>query len=224
MREPADRLIRAIGYEFHNSGLIDVALTHRSAGSINNERYEFLGDAILGFIIADELFNTFPEANEGELSRLRAGLVKRDSLAEIARELELGKYLNLGPGELRSGGQSRSSILADAVEALIASVYLDSGYDEARQLILRLFNQKLSNLSINSQLKDPKTRLQEFLQAKKMQLPKYSIITTTGVQHKRTFTVCCQISELNLETLGTGSSRRNAEQSAAEMLLESIEK
>ena len=142
MREPTARLSKLIGYQFENQQLVDTALTHRSAGSVNNERLEFLGDAILGFIIADELYHRFPEANEGQLSRLRSNLVKGDSLAQIGKELDLGKYLRLGSGELRSGGQSRSSILADALEALFAAVYLDGGYREARQVVLDLFQQK----------------------------------------------------------------------------------
>lgn len=222
MREPAERLTRVIDYVFSDTGLIETALTHRSAGSDNNERFEFLGDAILGFVIADELYNQFPQANEGELSRLRARLVKRDSLAKIARRVELGKYLSLGAGELRSGGHSRSSILADAVEALIAAVYLDGGYSEARRIILGLFTQELASLNDASQGKDPKTRLQELLQSRKLKLPDYTITEVSGEQHDQHFIVRCQVQELALETNGSGSSRRKAEQEAASMLLEKI--
>jgi ribonuclease-3 len=204
-------------------GLAETALTHRSAGSSNNERLEFLGDAILGFVIADYLYANFPDADEGELSRLRAGLVKGDSLAQIAKQLDLGQYLNLGAGELRSGGHSRGSILADAVEALFAAVYLDGGYLEARRVILELFEDKLSRLSKKSQQKDPKTRLQELLQSRKNPLPTYTIISITGEQHEQCFTVTCRVDELNIITEGTGSSRRKAEQDAASRFLRRIE-
>lgn len=223
MREPVQRLCRAIGYEFSNLGLAETALTHRSAGSGNNERLEFLGDAILGFVIADFLYKHYGDADEGELSRLRAALVKGDSLAEIAKTLELGKYLNLGPGELRSGGHSRASILADAVEALIAAVYLDGGYPAAREMILQLFDKKLTRLSKKSQQKDPKTRLQELLQSRKITLPVYTILSITGEQHEQCFRVSCRVEELNLETEGVGSSRRKAEQSAANLFLRQLE-
>lgn len=223
MREPVERLCRSIGYEFSNLGLAETALTHRSAGSNNNERLEFLGDAILGFVIADYLFTNYPDADEGQLSRLRAGLVKGDSLAQIARKLDLGKFLNLGTGELRSGGHSRGSILADAVEALFAAVYLDGGYPEVRRVILELFENKLSTLSKKSQQKDPKTRLQELLQSQKNPLPSYTIISITGEQHEQCFTVSCRVDELNLVTEGTGSSRRKAEQDAASKLLRKLD-
>ncbi len=222
MREPVERLCRSIGYQFSNLGLVETALTHRSAGSDNNERLEFLGDAILGFVIADYLHANYPQADEGQLSRLRAGLVKGDSLAQIARQLELGKFLNLGAGELRSGGHSRSSILADAVEALFAAVYLDGGYLEARRVVLELFDEKLSRLSKKSQQKDPKTRLQELLQSRKNPLPSYTIVSITGEQHEQCFTVSCQVEELNIMTEGTGSSRRKAEQDAANRFLRQI--
>ncbi|MES9900096.1 MAG: ribonuclease III [Sedimenticola sp.] len=223
MREPTERLIRAIDYEFRDNSLIETALTHRSVGKDNNERLEFLGDAILGFIIADELFSQFPEANEGELSRLRARLVKRDSLAKLARIIDLGKYLCLGTGELRSGGYSRSSILADALEALFAAVYLDGGYSEARRIILKLFKAELASLNEESQSKDPKTCLQELLQARKLQLPNYSIIDVSGEQHEQQFTVRCLVEGLEIETIGTGESRRKAEQDAAYRLLGQIQ-
>ncbi len=223
MREPLERLSRSIGYTFTDQGLAETALTHRSAGSINNERLEFLGDAILGFVIADYLFANFPEADEGELSRLRAALVKGDSLAQIARKLELGSYLNLGPGELRSGGHSRGSILADAVEALFAAIYLDGGYEHAREIILKLFDEKLTGLSKKSQQKDPKTRLQEILQAKKHQLPTYTIVSITGEQHEQCFTVSCEVATLSLRTEGFGTSRRKAEQDAASQFLRQLD-
>ncbi|MCW8908228.1 MAG: ribonuclease III [Sedimenticola sp.] len=224
MREPVERLCQAIGYRFNDPGLTETALTHRSAGSSNNERLEFLGDAILGFVIADYLYSHYGNADEGELSRLRAALVKGDSLAEIAQSLQLGMYLNLGPGELRSGGHSRASILADAVEALLAAVYLDGGYPAAREVILRLFEEKLAGLGRKSRQKDPKTRLQELLQAKKTALPVYTILSITGEQHEQRFRVSCKVEELDLESEGTGSSRRKAEQNAASQLLREIER
>ncbi|OOZ37376.1 ribonuclease III [Solemya velesiana gill symbiont] len=222
MRESLERLCREIDYQFADLRLAERALTHRSAGSENNERLEFLGDAILGFIIADELYHRFPDADEGQLSRLRAKLVKGDSLAEISRSLELGSYLSLGAGELRSGGHSRNSILADAMEALFAAIYLDKGYENAHKVILDLFQEKLSALTAESQQKDPKTRLQEFLQARKLELPAYSITQVVGEQHNQTFTVKCQVSSLKMESEGTGSSRRKAEQDAASHLLEHL--
>ncbi len=222
MREPADRLCNAIGYRFTNRELLETALTHRSAGAQNNERQEFLGDAILGFVIADELWGQFPEADEGQLSRLRAKLVKRDALAAVARQLELGRYLLMGPGELRSGGQSRDSTLADALEALLAAVYLDGGYEAARTLILRLFDERVRSLSPDAQEKDPKTRLQEYQQARGLPLPDYEITKVTGEPHDQTFTVRCSIPGSDRESSGSGASRRKAEQAAAKQLLANL--
>jgi len=222
LREPLERLSRRIGYDFKDKVLVDTALTHRSAGSANNERLEFLGDAILGFVIADALYRRFSDANEGQLSRLRAGLVKGESLACIGREIELGDYLCLGPGELRSGGQSRDSILADALEALFAAVYLDGGYEHSKAVILRLFQQRLESLTLDSQQKDPKTRLQEFLQAHKLPLPAYTIISVTGEQHDQTFSVSCEVQGIEFTSQGVGGSRRKAEQAAALNLLNQL--
>ena len=165
MRVPIEYLCRKIGYDFSDKALIDKALTHRSAGGTNNERMEFLGDSILGFVVADELFNNLAHADEGDMSRLRSNLVRGATLAELAREIDLGDYLLLGPGELRSGGQSRDSILADALEAIFAAVYLDGGYVAARMVILDLYKNRLDDITTEKQLKDPKTRLQEYLQA-----------------------------------------------------------
>ena len=220
MREPTERLLRILNYQFSNNRLIDTALTHRSVGSDNNERLEFLGDAVLGFVIADELFTRFPDANEGQLSRLRAKLVKKEALAGIARDLDLGKYLNLGPGELRSGGHSRDSILADAFEAVLAAIYLDSDYQNVRNVILETFESRLNKLSENAFQKDPKTRLQEYLQAKQLPLPEYKIMEITGLQHDQEFTVECSVSNLQICTQGIGGSRRSAEQAAAKKYLE----
>lgn len=219
MREPTERLLLAIGYDFKDQHLAEYALTHRSVGGINNERLEFLGDAILGFVIADELYAHFQEADEGQLSRMRAGLVKGDSLAALARDLELGKYLNLGAGELRSGGQSRGSILADALEALFAAIYLDGGYEAVRRVILSLFQSRLNTLSPDKHHKDPKTRLQEYLQGRGLELPCYDIVDVSGEQHDQCFRIKCEVAGLALVSEGTGGSRRKAEQDAAGHLL-----
>jgi len=220
LREPTKRLCRGLGYRFKDEALADMALTHRSAGGTNNERLEFLGDAVLGFVIADELYHRQGRASEGQLSRLRSGLVRRDALAEIARGLDLGSYLILGQGELCSGGQSRDSILADALEALFAAIYLDGGYEATRGVILTLFRQRLEALSPEGQLKDPKTRLQEYLQSRRLELPSYEIIEVVGEAHDQTFRVCCQVAGLDIERRASGSSRRRAEQAAAEKILE----
>jgi ribonuclease-3 len=222
LRESADRLCKTISYQFTNRELLETALTHRSAGAHNNERQEFLGDAILGFVIADELWQQFPEADEGQLSRLRAKLVKRETLADVARELDLGRYLLMGPGELRSGGQSRDSTQADALEALLAAVYLDGGYEAARELILLLFGKRVCSLTPDAQQKDPKTRLQEYQQAKGLSLPIYEITNVTGDPHDQTFSVRCSIPGSETESTGVGGSRRKAEQAAAAQLLATL--
>ncbi|VAX09926.1 Ribonuclease III [hydrothermal vent metagenome] len=219
MRQPVERLFKTIGYQFSDWRLANNALTHRSVGTANNERLEFLGDAILGFVIADELCQQFGAADEGQLSRLRAELVKGDSLAALARELDLGAYLFLGTGELRSGGQSRNSILADTMEAIFAAIYLDGGYEASRQIILSLFQEKLSQMSLGDQQKDPKTRLQEHLQAHKSALPNYSVVNVSGEQHEQMFQVQCSVDGFIQTCNGSGSSRRKAEQDAAEKML-----
>ena len=219
MREPTERLLQVIGYNFSDPQLADYALTHRSVSGINNERLEFLGDAILGFVIADELYVRFKEADEGQLSRMRAGLVKGELLTALARDLELGIYLKLGSGELRSGGQSRSSILADALEALLAAIYLDGGYGAARQVIL-----DLESISPATLQKDPKTRLQEYLQGRGLGLPSYNIVNIDGEQHDQLFRVKCMVEDLSIESEGQGSSRRKAEQDAAGQVLEQVSK
>ncbi len=223
MRPSTDILCRALGYRFSDDRLLEQALTHRSVGGQNNERLEFLGDAILGFVIADELFHRFTPASEGHLSRLRSSLVKRETLAEIARQFDLGDYLNLGPGELRSGGQARASILSDGLEAIRAALYLDTDYASARHVILELFRSRLENIDLEAQQKDPKTRLQELLQSRKIDLPVYEIIETTGTPHEQLFRVRCMIRELKQEKLGSGTSRRRAEQDAAQHMLQELE-
>jgi len=218
-----DRLQRQLGYEFRDVGLLTRALTHRSAGSANNERLEFLGDAILGFEAADYLYQHVGDASEGQLSRMRAHLVKRETLAEIARSLELGNILHLGQGELRSGGQNRDSILADSVEAIIAAVYLDGGIDPARELVRRLLGERLANPAKALQHKDSKTRLQEHLQGNGQALPVYQVLEVSGDQHRQKFVVECRVEGLDMAASGQGSSRRKAEQQAAAAFLRLLE-
>ncbi len=223
MREPPQRLAKRLDYRFNDPARLEQALTHRSAGSPNNERLEFLGDAILGFVVADELCARFPDADEGRLSRLRARLVRKTSLAELARELEIGDYLLLGPGELRSGGQSRDSTLADALEALFGAVYLDGGHRPAADLIRRLFRQRLDGLKHGQAEKDPKTRLQEYLQAEGRGLPEYSVLEVNGDPHTQEFRVACRVPGLAGESHGQGTSRRRAEQAAAKQMLRELQ-
>jgi ribonuclease-3 len=220
LKADINKFCRDLGYAFNQQALIEQALTHRSAGGKNNERLEYLGDAILGFVIADALYHHFTEASEGQLSRLRSALVKRDTLAKVAREFALGDYLMLGQGELRSGGQSRDSILADSFEAVLAAIYLDGGYQATRSVILRVFLPRLEALNPDSQQKDSKTQLQEFLQAKKVSLPSYTILDVSGDPHAQHFKVECAVLDLQKKSLGEGESRRKAEQDAAcKMLL-----
>lgn len=212
----------ALEYHFRDPARLTAALTHRSAGSRNNERLEFLGDAILSFVIAEVLYQRFPEAAEGDLSRLRATLVKKESLAALARTLQLGDCLTLGGGELKSGGYRRESILADAMEAVFGAVYLDGGWESCRSLILRLYERALRELPPLAALKDPKTRLQEYLQSRKAPLPEYRVHDVGGAPHARTFNVTCAVTGLGIEATGTGRSRRKAEQAAAEAALDRL--
>jgi ribonuclease-3 len=199
------------------------ALTHRSAAGDNNERLEFVGDALLGFVIAEALWERFPDADEGHLSRLRASLVKKESLAALARRLALSDHLRLGPGELRTGGHARDSILADALEAVLAAVYLDQGFAGARQVILAVFREALEATGKAGGLKDPKTRLQEALQARRRPLPEYAVLEVTGSQHAQTFRVRCFLPDDGRSAEGEGTSRRRAEQQAAESALALLE-
>lgn len=214
-----ERLQKRLGYRFQDAQLLQRALTHRSVGADNNERLEFLGDAILGFRIAEILFHQHENADEGSMSRMRAHLVKRDTLAKVGRELMLGEWLRLGPGELRTGGHSRSSTLADAVEAIIAAVYLDGGLEPANDLIDRLLASRISVASPERQGKDAKTRLQEWLQARRYALPDYEVLSISGEAHDQSFTVACHLPDLQLSCEGEGSSRRKAEQEAASNML-----
>ncbi len=223
MIKPVAGLIRRIGYTFKDESLCELALSHRSCGKQNNERLEFLGDSILNFVIAEALFHHFPSAREGELSRLRAKLVKGATLSEVGRELELGDYLRLGSGELKSGGYRRDSILADAVEALIGAIYLDSDLETARTFILAQLGGRLEKLDLKVTLKDPKTRLQEFLQSRRLDLPEYDLEKVQGDPHDQTFYIACRVSGLNEPARGEGSSRRKAEQQAARMALIALE-
>ena len=220
MTRGPESLERALGCKFARRRLLTRALTHRSFSGENNERLEFLGDALLGFVIAEVLEQRFPDADEGRLSRLRASLVKRESLALLARRMDLGDYLRLGTGELRSGGHARESILADALEALIAAVYLDQGFEGARSVILSLFAASLDQVAASRPSKDPKTRLQELLQADKRPLPAYEVVHITGSDHSQRFHVRCTLADAGETTLGDGTSRRRAEQHAAERMLD----
>jgi len=215
LNEPADFSAK-LEYRFRDPALLRVALVHRSAHRRhNNERLEFLGDSVLNLVISAELFHRRPGASEGELSRLRANLVRKETLAEIAQDLGLGASLVLGAGELKSGGHRRSSILADALEAVLGAIYLDGGHESARREILRLFSPRLEHLPGHEELKDPKTRLQEELQARGLPLPDYDIVETQGDAHARRFRVHCRVASLGLSVHGEGTSRRKAEQQAA---------
>ncbi len=217
------RLQQALGYEFTDSGLLELALTHRSAGNRNNERLEFLGDSIVNHVIAEYLFQRFPEAREGEMSRMRAALVRGDTLAELARDLKLGDHLVLGAGERKSGGRRRGSILADALEALAGAVLLDSDVDTCRRCVLAWYGERLAAISLENDAKDPKTRLQEFLQARQSPLPDYQLVRVEGEDHDQRFHVACQLAKPTLRSEGSGSSRRRAEQAAAEAALRELQ-
>ena len=217
-----ERLQRHIGYRFSRPELLSRALTHRSHSALHNERLEFLGDSILNCVVAAELFERFAGLSEGELSRLRAHLVREESLHQVAQTLRLGDSLQLGEGELKSGGFARPSILADAFEALIGAVFVDGGFSAAREAICRLYDPLLEGLDPKSLGKDPKTLLQELLQARKIALPQYSVVATHGVAHRQDFEVECLIPQLSVRATGNGTSRRNAEQEAAMHAFEQI--
>ena len=216
------RLEHALGHVFADPALLETALTHRSHGQPHNERLEFLGDSILNGVIARALYQRFPDMSEGDLSRLRANLVRQDALHQLANGLALGGYLRLGEGELRSGGATRPSILADALEALFGAVWLDAGFDIASQVIEGLYADKLTAIVPGQPIKDPKTRLQEYLQAQHLPLPKYVLASTTGNAHEQRFAVTCDVSKPKIRAEGHGTSRRIAEQSAAEAVLREL--
>ena len=222
MRSPQRELQQRLGIEFRDPALLECALTHRSVGAGNNERLEFLGDSVLNYLVAEALYEQFPEAREGVLSRLRASLVKKETLAEVARELDLGSCLRLGSGERKSGGRRRDSILADALEAVIGGALLDRGIEACRAVVRGLFAERLA--SVDSRLeKDAKTRLQEWLQGRGHALPDYRVLRAEGEDHDQRFTVECAVPALDCRGEGTGSSRRGAEQVAAETVLGSLD-
>jgi len=216
-------LSKKLSYSFVNNGLLTQALTHRSYSGQNNERLEFLGDGALNFIIANQLFQRFPKSSEGDLSRLRAQLVKEVTLSEIAFTLNLGDALRLGEGELKSAGWRRPSILADALEALIGAIYLDGGFPAAEAFVLDLYTKKLETIDPKLIDKDPKSLLQEFLQSKKIAVPEYTVTHTEGEAHAQMFIVECLVQKLNIRTVGEGTSRRIAEQQAAQSALAALE-
>lgn len=212
-------LERRIGHRFADASLLEQALTHRSFGSPHNERLEFLGDGVLGCAIAEDLYARFPQLDEGSLSRLRATLVRETALAQVARGIDLSEFLRLGEGEIASGGVARPSILADALEALYGAVFLDAGFEAARRVIRHTFGARLEGVDESAPTKDAKTRLQEYLQGRRMSLPRYSVTATHGAAHRQTFDVECAVDELGIVARGTGASRRSAEQKAAEAML-----
>ncbi|MFC3339672.1 ribonuclease III [Paracandidimonas soli] len=216
-------LERALGYTFQSAALLEQALTHRSHSGRHNERLEFLGDAVLNFVVAALLFKRFARLDEGDLSRLRANLVKQAALADIASRLTLSNYLRLGEGELKSGGFRRPSILADALEAIFGAIYLDGGFAAAEDVISRLYEPVLRNVDPQTLGKDPKTLLQELLQGRKLGLPVYNVIATHGAAHNQTFEVECFIAELDIRVGAGGASRRAAEQSAAIQAIAAVE-
>lgn len=213
------RLQQRLGYQFQAQSLLELALTHRSCGARNNERLEFLGDSILNFIIGEALFQRFPEGREGQLSRLRSQMVKGETLAKISREFELGECLILGEGEMKSGGHRRDSILADTLEALIGAIYTESGFAVCRERVLSWYTDRLAQLSLDTPVKDAKTRLQEYLQSRQQPLPEYAVVETDGEAHAQMFTVECRVSLLKKATHARASSRREAEKLAADEAL-----
>lgn len=216
------RLQRAVGHEFADPQLLDLALTHRSAGRRNNERLEFLGDSIVNHIIAEAIFHRFPDAREGDMSRMRASLVRGDTLAELARELKLGDYLALGPGERKSGGHRRRSILADALEAVAGAILLDAGVERCRECVLAWYGPRIERMATTGAGKDAKTELQEFLQGRRYPLPEYELLGILGEDHDQQFHVACRLQKPALVVEGAGASRRKAEQAAARTALDRL--
>jgi len=217
-----ERLEAALGHGFGRRELLRQALTHRSFGSPHNERLEFLGDSVLNCVVAGALYDSFAALKEGELSRLRASLVRQETLADIARDLDLGEMLQLGEGELKSGGAQRPSILADALEAIFGAVYVDAGFDAARTVIERLYQPIMVRIDPSDTGKDPKTALQEILQGRRLPLPRYALLATRGEAHAQEFEMECVIPELGIRTTGSGASRRIAEQQAARRAMTEI--
>ena len=224
MDKAAAWLKRTLEFDFEDETLLRRALTHRSAQSAHNERLEFLGDAVLETVVSDALYRLRPNANEGELSRLRAALVNDNTLAALATDLRLGEHLMLGPGEKKAGGHRRASILADALEALFGAVYLDAGYSAASMVIHKLLAHRLEHLPDADDLRDPKTRLQEVLQADGRPLPNYEVVDVSGKAHRQRFEVACHVNGEDAASSGTGRSRRDAEQEAARNMLERLQR
>lgn len=212
-------LTKTLDYQFNDPQLFLQALTHRSASGLSNERLEFLGDAVLDFVVSKYVYDALPNADEGDLSRLRASLVKDTTLAQLASELGLGEHLVLGSGERKSGGHRRESILADALEAIFGAVFLDAGYAESSKLIERAFGDRLLDLPDPGELRDPKSRLQEWLQARQMTLPEYNLVHVTGEAHRQQFEIRCTVAGVESTATGNGASRRSAEQQSAERML-----
>lgn len=217
-------LLKALDYSFNDTALLHRALTHRSHSAQHNERLEFLGDSVLNFVIAAQLYEQFPTMDEGDLSRLRANLVKQSALANIAQTLNLSRYLRLGEGELKSGGFRRPSILSDALEALFGAVFLDGGFDAAHRVVAHQYRTVLADINPVTLGKDPKTLLQELLQARRRDLPLYTVISTQGAAHDQLFEVECQIAQLDISVTASGSSRRAAEQGAAQLAIEALQR
>lgn len=223
MSPELENFCRRIGHQFRDQGLLNRALTHRSFGADNNERLEFLGDGLLNLVIAQALYQRFRDGKEGELSRLRANLVNGETLAELAREMDFGEVLQLGEGERQSGGRQRNSILADAVEAVIGAIYLDSDFSYCQAKVLDWYASRLEKLDLATPQKDPKTRLQELLQARGEKLPEYRLQSREGEEHQQRFQVSCKVEVLSKPLLASGTSRKKAEQAAAEQVLAKLE-
>lgn len=221
-KQQHDALCQQLGYVFKAPTLLHEALTHRSHSTPHNERLEFLGDGVLNCAIAALIFRHFPELPEGKLSRLRANLVNQQALFELAVGLNLGSMIQLGEGELKSGGSQRPSILSDALEAIFGAIYLDSNFMEVEAVIVNLYQPVLDNIDPDVSGKDPKTRLQELLQSKKLGLPEYSVINAEGEAHQQTFKVACVVQEFDIRTFGEGTNRRSAEQAAAELAFQQV--
>lgn len=214
--------VAGIDYRFDDARVLRAALTHRSVGAANYERLEFLGDSVLNLVVAARLYELCPEASEGDLSRMRARLVRGATLSEVAASLGLGQQLSLGEGELKSGGFRRASILADAFEALLGAIFIDGGYAACRDVVLRLFDPLIAGLPAAEDLKDPKTRLQEWLQARGRPLPEYALLSEEGADHAKRFHVACRLTDADTTVTADGSSRRKAEQKAAGLLLDAL--
>ncbi len=221
----ADKFHALTGYRFEQQQLLQQALTHRSfARSDNNERLEFLGDSVLNLIITNHIYHRFGDTDEGGLSRIRAALVKQSTLARIARGINLGDAIRLGGGELKSGGFRRASILSDALEAVVGAIYIDGGFAAAEAVVMKLYRDELEAIDLQAEFKDPKTRLQEYLQSRQRELPVYAVEETAGKAHSQVFTVSCTLADLELRETGSGSSRKRAEQQAAQKLLDRLER